>query len=107
MVREDFITLMSGMQAIKPMQSWGSGKTNVENDESEMSFGDTLRSKIQNVKDLEQKSLASAYDISMGNTEDIESAMIDATKASVAIETAVQVTTRAVNAYKEIIQMQI
>ena len=98
---------MSGMQAIEPMQSWGSGKTNVENDESEMSFGDTLRSKIQNVKDLEQKSLASAYDISMGNTEDIESAMIDATKASVAIETAVQVTTRAVNAYKEIIQMQI
>ncbi|MBP0961618.1 MAG: flagellar hook-basal body complex protein FliE [Oscillospiraceae bacterium] len=107
MIREDFITPMSGMQAIKPMQSWGSGKTNVENDESEMSFGDTLRSKIQNVKDLEQKSLASAYDISMGNTEDIESAMIDATKASVAIETAVQVTTRAVNAYKEIIQMQI
>ncbi|MBR3024157.1 MAG: flagellar hook-basal body complex protein FliE [Oscillospiraceae bacterium] len=107
MIREDFITPMSGMQAIKPMQFWGSGKTNVENDESEMSFGDTLRSKIQNVKDLEQKSLASAYDISMGNTEDIESAMIDATKASVAIETAVQVTTRAVNAYKEIIQMQI
>ncbi len=107
MIREDFITPMSGMQAIKPMHAWGSGKTNAENDESEMSFGDTLRSKIQNVKDLEQKSLASAYDISMGNTEDIESAMIDATKASVAIETAVQVTTRAVNAYKEIIQMQI
>jgi len=33
--------------------------------------------------------------------------MIDAAKASVAIETTVQLTTRAVNAYKEIIQMQI
>ena len=43
----------------------------------------------------------------MGQTEDIEGAMIDATRASVAIETAVQITTRAVNAYKEIVQMQI
>ena len=107
MIREDFITPLSGMQAMKTLQPIGSGKTNAGNDESEMSFGDTLRSKIQNVKDLEQKSLASAYDVAMGNTEDIEGAMIDATKASVAIETAVQVTTRAVNAYKEIIQMQI
>ena len=37
----------------------------------------------------------------------VKGAMIDATKASVAIETAVQITTRAVNAYKEITQMQI
>ena len=43
----------------------------------------------------------------MGRSEDIEGAMIDSTRASIAIETAVQVTTRAVNAYKEIIQMQI
>ena len=74
---------------------------------SSLSFSETLRQKIQNVKDLEQKSLDSAYAVSMGQTEDIEGAMIDATKASVAIETAVQITTRAVNAYKEIVQMQI
>lgn len=106
MVRSDFITPLSGMQAIKPLQPKGA-KTSVESDGDEMTFADTLRSKIQNVKDLEQKSLESAYEVSMGHTEDIEGAMIDATKASVAIETAVQVTTRAVNAYKEIIQMQI
>ncbi len=77
------------------------------NNDSQMSFSDTLRQKIQNVKNLEQKSLDSAYDVSMGKTENIEGAMIDATRASVAIETAVQITTRAVNAYKEIMQMQI
>ena len=33
--------------------------------------------------------------------------MIDATKASTAIETTVQLTTRAVNAYKEIMSMQV
>ena len=107
MVRADFITPLSGMQSITPLQPMNSGKTNAESDSAGTTFADTLRSKIQNVKDLEQQSLASAYDVSMGRSEDIEGAMIDATKASVAIETAVQVTTRAVNAYKEIIQMQI
>ena len=48
-----------------------------------------------------------AYDISTGASSDIESAMIDATKASTAIETTVQLTTRAVNAYKEIMSMQV
>ena len=71
------------------------------------SFADTLKQKILDVKNLEQTSLNSAYAVSMGKTDDIEGAMIDATKASVAIETTVQLTTRAVNAYKEIMQMQI
>lgn len=108
MINTTFITPLTGMQ---PMDTIGSGTknltTNVEDDSAEMSFGDTLRAKIQNVKDLENKSLDSAYAVSMGQTEDIEGAMIDAAKASVAIETAVQITTRAVNAYKEIVQMQI
>lgn len=76
-------------------------------DTANMSFADTLKHKIQEVKDLEQASLDSAYAVSMGQTEDIEGAMIDAAKSSIAIETAVQITTRVVNAYKEIMQMQI
>ena len=107
MIRTDFITPLSGMQPVTPLQPMNSGKTNAESEGMEPTFADTLRSKIQNVKDLEQQSLASAYDVSMGRSEDIEGAMIDSTRASIAIETAVQVTTRAVNAYKEIIQMQI
>ena len=43
----------------------------------------------------------------MGYSDDIESAMIDATKASTAIELTTQITTRAVNAYKSILEMQI
>lgn len=70
-------------------------------------FGDILRAKIQNVKDLEAQSLQSAYDISVGNSSDIEGAMLDATKASTAIEMTVQLTTRVVNAYKDIMSMQV
>ena len=71
------------------------------------SFGDILREKIQGVKDLGAQSLQSAYDISVGNSNDIEGAMLDATKASTAIEMTVQLTTRVVNAYKDIMSMQV
>lgn len=86
------------------------GKTDTlaaKNEESEGSFGDILKQKIQNVKDLEMQSLQSAYDLSTGASSDIETAMLDSAKASTAIEMTVQLTTRAVNAYKEIMSMQV
>ncbi|MBE6844137.1 MAG: flagellar hook-basal body complex protein FliE [Ruminococcus sp.] len=72
-----------------------------------VTFGDVLKSKIQEVKDLESQSLQSAYEISTGLSNDLEGAMLDATKASTAIQLTVQLTTRAVNAYKEILSMQV
>lgn len=106
MISTTFITPLTSMPTVSSLDKDSNNLLSNE-DNSELSFSETLRQKIQNVKDLEQKSLDSAYAVSMGQTEDIEGAMIDATRASVAIETAVQITTRAVNAYKEIVQMQI
>ena len=106
MISTTFITPLTSMPTVSSLDK-DSNNLSSNEENSELSFSETLRQKIQNVKDLEQKSLGSAYAVSMGQTEDIEGAMIDATRASVAIETAVQITTRAVNAYKEIVQMQI
>lgn len=106
MISTTFITPLTSMPTVSSLDKDSNNPSSNE-EKSELSFSETLRQKIQNVKDLEQKSLDSAYAVSMGQTEDIEGAMIDATRASVAIETAVQITTRAVNAYKEIVQMQI
>ena len=106
MISTTFITTLTSMPTVSSLDK-DSNNLSSNEENSELSFSETLRQKIQNVKDLEQKSLDSAYAVSMGQTEDIEGAMIDATRASVAIETAVQITTRAVNAYKEIVQMQI
>ena len=106
MISTTFITPLTSMPTVSSLDK-DSNNLSSNEENSELSFSETLKQKIQNVKDLEQKSLDSAYAVSIGQTEDIEGAMIDATKASVAIETAVQITTRAVNAYKEIVQMQI
>ena len=103
MISTTFITPLTSMPTVSSLDK-DSNNLSSNEENSELSFSETLRQKIQNVKDLEQKSLDSAYAVSMGQTEDIEGAMIDATRASVAIETAVQITT---SAYKEIVQMQI
>lgn len=71
------------------------------------SFADYLKESVMKVKELEAASDQSAYDLAVGNTDNIESVMIQSAKASAAVETAVQITTKAVNAYKEILQMQI
>lgn len=97
---------------LTPMQSVGSVTETAKPADSGIaeegeSFLSTLKSKIQEVKDLETQSMNSAYDVAMGYSDDIESAMIDATKASTAIELTTQITTRAVNAYKSILEMQI
>ncbi len=112
MIDANFITPLVSMPSVEVLSAKGLAGTNsnsitVDLEEGEKSFAATLKEKIAEVKGLEMKSLDSAYAVSMGQTEDIEGAMIDATKASVAIETAVQITTRAVNAYKEIMQMTI
>lgn len=103
------ITSMPSFEQIDKLKSIDTKNTIAENNNEEKSdsFGDVLKQKIQGVKDLEMQSLQSAYDIATGASNDIETAMIDSTKASTAIEMTVQLTTRAVNAYKEIMSMQV
>ncbi len=102
------ISSMPSFETIEKLESIDKKNTISESVEKETeSFGDLLKQKIQNVKDLETQSLQSAYDIATGASNDIESAMIDSTKASTAIEMTVQLTTRVVNAYKEIMSMQV
>ena len=71
------------------------------------SFAEYLKESINNVKNLEAASDQSAYDLALDKTDNLEQVMLLSAKASTAVEATVQITTRAVNAYKEIIQMQI
>lgn len=102
------VPLTSSMPSIERLETIGKIEPVVEhNSETPETFGDILKMKIQGVKDLEMQSLQSAYDIATGASSDLESAMLDSAKASTAIEMTTQITTRVVNAYKEIMQMQI
>lgn len=102
------VPLTSSMPSVEKLESIGKiDPIAQQKEDSQETFGDILRMKIQGVKDLEMQSLQSAYDIATGASSDLETAMLDSAKASTAIELTTQITTRVVNAYKEIMQMQI
>ncbi|NLP26044.1 MAG: flagellar hook-basal body complex protein FliE [Clostridiales bacterium] len=106
-----FIVPLTEMQSINSLDGVSKIKPSLintdNNTDKEESFADTLKSAINGVKELEMKSQQDSYDLAMGKTDDIEGIMIQSAKATTAIEITTQIVTRAVNTYKEIIQMQI
>lgn len=105
-----FITPLSTGSVLSGMNEVTAAKSGVADNHDTggiTSFGETLKNALQGVRDLEEASNQASYDLAMGLTDDVEGAMLAATKASTAIEMTVQLTTRAVNAYKEIMSMQI
>ena len=63
--------------------------------------------RIYSIALYEVKNRDDAYDLAMGRTDDLAAISINSAKAAVALEMTVQVASRAVTAYKEILQMQI
>lgn len=70
-------------------------------------FADILQESMEQMWETQRVSNQDAYNLAMGNTDDIASVMIHSAQATAAMELTVQLASRAVNAYKEILQMQI
>lgn len=71
------------------------------------SFQDMLSGYMQEVKSLTQIAEQDGARLALGNAEDLAQIQINAMKAEAALQTTVQLASRAVNAYKEIMQMQV
>ncbi len=71
------------------------------------SFADIFNDAYKNVTETKKVSDLDSYNLAMGNSDDIASIMINSLKTSTALETATQLTSRAVSSYKEIMQMQV
>lgn len=66
------------------------------------SFGKMLNDVLNNVIETENQTKVDAYNLSIGNMDDMHSMMINQMKAEVALQTAVQLRNKLVDAYKEI-----
>ena len=58
-------------------------------------------------QESQQAAAQDTYDLAYGNSADLHTIMIHSAMETTAVETVVQLTSRAVSAYKEIMQMQI
>lgn len=71
------------------------------------SFKDMLMEAFQNVSQLEKESDALTNDFIAGKTDSIHSVLIAAEKASLSLEMMVQVRNKVLDAYNEIMRMQV
>lgn len=76
-------------------------------DGSGVPFANILSDAIQNARETQAVSQQSGYDLAMGNMDDLHTMMINSSKAATAMEFTVELTGRAVNAYNEILRMQV
>ncbi len=73
----------------------------------EVSFGDYLKSALTKVSDLENQSINLQEDFALGKTDNIPEVLIAGEKASVALQFTMQIRNKILDAYSEIMRMQI
>lgn len=71
------------------------------------SFAETLTDAISNVNELQKNSDEKIQQLATGRTDDIAGVMITAEKADIALKTMVQVRNKIIDAYQEIMRMQV
>ncbi len=71
------------------------------------SFADTLNTAIGQVNSLQKSSDKAAQDLSTGRTDNVADVMIASEKADIALRLMMQVRNKIIDAYQEIMKMQV
>ncbi|MFC4557112.1 flagellar hook-basal body complex protein FliE [Virgibacillus kekensis] len=82
-------------------------KPEISPGEAQSKFADTLKSAIEGVNNTQITSDKMTQALANGQAEDLHNVMITAQKASVTLETSVQIQRKVIDAYNEIMRMQI
>jgi flagellar hook-basal body complex protein FliE len=76
-------------------------------DRSNMDFADMLYNAIKSVDSLEKAAEASAIALAVGDVDNLHQVMIDAQKAEIALQFTLQIRNKIIDAYNEVMRMQI
>lgn len=98
--------LVSSIQPIQPMTFSKIGETE-KNAESSTPFLNILKDAVNEYTSLQKTVDEDSTALALGDADNLAQIQIDSFKAEAALQTAVQLTSRVVNAYKEIMQMNI
>lgn len=101
-----FIIPISQMPSISPLQETHQEVQGVQQGSS-LPFADIFQQAIETMQETQAVSEQDAYNLAMGKTDDLHTVMINSEKAATALELTVQLTSRALSAYNEIMRMQV
>jgi flagellar hook-basal body complex protein FliE len=94
------------IEFMKPMEFSDSGRPAKQPDGG-TGFKNVLNNAIASLEETQKISQEDAYQLALGNVDDLSEIMINTLKAESMIQTTVQITSRVINAYKEIMNIQI
>lgn len=101
------ISSMGGIESLKPL----TGAFNSQNIGTEeingTGFKDVFKEAIGNVQQTEAAVKMDAYNLSIGKTDDMHTMMINAAKADIALQTMVQLRNKMIEAYSEVMRINI
>ena len=101
-----FLVPLSSLPPMQGIESTGMQETSASASTS-TSFADIMREAMTTLQESQEAAAEDAYQLAMGDISSLHSMMINSAMEATAVETVVQLTSRAVSAYKEIMQMQI
>ncbi|NLP29932.1 MAG: flagellar hook-basal body complex protein FliE [Clostridiales bacterium] len=93
------------IQRLKPIDSLN--RNNDSDKASGLGFKEMFQDVVQNVKETEEATKIDAYNLSIGNMDDLHTMMINAAKAEIALQTMVQIRNKVLDAYSEIMRINI
>lgn len=75
--------------------------------QGEKSFSQFLSEALDNVNELQKNAEKASVDLTLGRIQDVSQAVIAAEKASIALQLTMQVRNKVVDAYQEVMRMQV
>lgn len=103
------VSFFTQIEPIKPLsfEKDGLGAASPAEGLSSMPFADVLREAVSTYEGAKIETDADSLALSLGDINNLAQVQINSMKAQAALSTTVQLTSRAVTAYKEIMQMQV
>lgn len=99
-----------GINTLQPINLNSLGLENVpaaDNESSSVSFGSYLKDALDKVNNLQLESEQIGNDFAAGKTDNIHQVMIASEKADIALQFTMQIRNKILDAYSEIMRMQI
>jgi flagellar hook-basal body complex protein FliE len=98
---------LKGISQSVPFISAGAETAPIKNNNGQNLFAGELKAAIAKINDAQKISDEKTAALTAGNIENLHDVMITAQKANLTLETAVQVQQKMIDAYNEIMRMQV
>ena len=102
-----YIVPLGGLEGLQPLQSIETAQTSTADSKAGIPFRQLLNQAVQELSSVQDTKIQDTYDLATGNISELYELSIHSAMQQTAVEMTVQLASRAVSAYKEVLQMQI